>query len=310
MSFPTVIDNTIRKAIATCQTMAAYRHIDNLRPVGAPSVDLHFGACFATGIETARKSFFVVGMAPDAARFVGIDRAREAWGDFVLPYDSKSNKTLDRLMSAINYYFEQWPLGEDGLTPVEDGIECMFDFEIPIAHPDTDILLRYAGRYDMLASDSNGRLYVVDEKTTSRLGESWVSQWDLDTQMTGYIWSVQQQIKSNWHYAGNTFVDEMPEIMAQIRGLSILKNDFGHVEIPIIRPQWMIDRWYKQLLRDVILWRDAYLANEFGLALHSNACTSYNRPCDYATLCLSPNPERLIAGSYQEVVWNPLQRKD
>lgn len=192
----------------------------------------------------------------------------------------------------------------------------MFDFELPIVHPDTGINLRYAGRYDMLASDKNGRLYVVDEKTTSRLGDSWVSQWDLDTQMTGYICSVKKAYEDEWVASTKGPREfEMPEIMAQIRGISILKNDYGHAEIPIVRPQWMIDRWYMQLHADVSRFVRAYEnakgvgQQAYDMALHSNACSAYNRDCDYKQLCLSPNPERLVTGSYQTAIWNPLAGK-
>lgn len=296
MSFPHVIDNTIRKAIATCHTKAKRLHIDNLRPVGEDSVDLHFGRCFASAMEVIRKSAYVQGNDPYIAMGEGIEAAVKEWGTFQLPSSSKSCKTLDRLVHAIRFYFTVWPLGEDGLTPVENGIECMFDFELPILHPDTAEPLRYAGRYDMLASDKSKLLYVVDEKTTGKMGNSWISQWDLDTQMSGYIWSVKR---------------ERPDalVMAQVRGISILQNDFGHAEIPIIRPQWMLDMWYGQMLRDVMKFKQAYLTDTFDKALHSNACSQYNRDCEFKQLCLSPNPERLIDGNYKEVIWNPLERK-
>lgn len=304
MAFPHVIDNTIRKALATCQQQAAYKHIDNIQPVGQLSIDLHFGRCFATGIERARKVFFYTGGLADSAVANGVEAAVAEWGSYQLLPDYKGYKTLGRLPSAIRYYFEQWPLGEDGLTPVEGGIECSFDFEIPIAHPDEDVGLRYAGRFDMLATNKNGRLYVVDEKTAGKLGETWVSQWDLDGQMTGYIWGVRQT------HGGEA------EVMAQIRAISILSKEFGHVEIPIVRPQWVIDRWYAQMLQDVVRFKQAYIASkgagmdkQYDMALLANACTSYNRDCDYKTLCMSPNPERLIAGNYQTVVWNPIERK-
>lgn len=315
MPFPHVIDNTIRKALAICQQQAAYKHIDNIQPVGEVSVDLHFGRCFATGVEMARRWYFgTEPLSADSAIQAGMEAVTAAWGDYRLPSDSRSPKTLSRLVQALTYYFQQWPLGEDGLTPVENGIEHGFNFEIPIAHPDDGVLLRYAGRPDMLAQDKNGRLHVVDEKTAGKFGDTWVSQWDLDTQMTGYIWGVQQQIKANWHFAGDT-VPEMPEIVAQIRAVSIGSKEFGHVELPIVRPDWMIQRWYRQMLADVTHFKAAYEHSQRGtftcaynLALHGNACTSYNRDCDYKMLCMSPNPERLVAGNYQTVVWDPLER--
>lgn len=297
MTFPVVIGNTMHKAFVSCPTKMMRRHVQNIRPIGDKSVDLLFGSCSATGVEVARKSFYVSGWPVQSAIEAGIAAATAQYGNFQPP--DRSYKTRDRLAGALRYYFEQWPLGEDGLTPLPDGIECRFDIAIPILHPDTGEWLRYAGRYDMLAKDANGRIYVVDEKTTSKLGDSWVAQWDLDAQMTGYIWAVQQTIDRHKH-------GEDIEIMAQIRGVSILMRDYGHVEIPIVRPQWMIDRWYEQMLRDVERMVDAYKRGQWDVALHSNSCVAYGRPCDYMPLCCSPNPERLIDGAYKVVVWNPI----
>lgn len=304
-AFPVCIDNTIRKAFTSCPTQAMYRHVLNKRPIGNDSVDLLFGASFATGVEVARKSFYVNGAGAEVAIAVGIEAAQAQYGDFRAP--DKSNKTLVRLIGALHFYFEQWPLGEDGLTPVPGGIECMFDIEIPIVHPDTGETLRYAGRYDMLANDANERIHVVDEKTTSRLGDSWNAQWDLDAQMTGYIWSVLH--KHGYVIGRPNTLPEGLEVMAQIRGISILLRDYGHVEIPIVRPLWMVDRWYRQMLRDVQRMKEAYMREEWDVALNSNSCVAYKRPCDYALLCRSANPERLIESNYQEVVWNPIAVK-
>lgn len=304
MPFPTVIDNTIRKSFWSCPTQAMYRHIDNIRPTGPDSVDLLFGASFATGVEVARKMFFVFNLDVEHAIDAGITAATTQYGDFQPP--DKSNKTKVRLIGALRYYFEQWPLGEDGLTPFPNGIECMFDIEIPILHPDTGEPLRYAGRYDMLATDTNNRLYVVDEKTTSQLGNSWNAQWDLDPQMTGYIWSV---LYMNGYRVGEPETAPEIEVMAQIRGVSILLRDYGHAEIPLVRPLWMIDRWYYQMLRDVARMKKSYISGEWDVSLNGNDCVAYRRPCDYMTLCRSANPERLIEGNYKEVIWNPIAIK-
>lgn len=300
MTFPAVIDNTIRKAFVRCPTYAMRAHVENLRVKGGESVDLLFGAAFATGVENARRSFYgSESLSPDASVDAGVDSALAHYGDFTPP--DKSFKTRDRLAGALRYYFEQWPLGEDGLTPLRDGIECSFAIDIPITHPDTGVLLKYAGRYDMAARDAQGRIYVVDEKTASRLGDSWASKWDMDSQMTGYIWALRETLDR--HLYG-----EPAEITAQIRGISILSRDYGHVEIPIVCAEWRIDRWYKQLLSDVQRMRLAYQTGEWDMAMHENSCTAYNRPCEYTRLCTSPNPERLM-GDYDRVVWNPLADK-
>lgn len=294
MSFPNVIDNTIRKAFVRCPMLMKRQFVDNLRSVNENSVDLHFGACFARGLEVTRKHFFEAPHyeALDAIQR-GIEEAQRMWGNFQSP--PLSNKTLPRLIGALRYYFEQWPLGEDGLTPVGDGIECSFAFDLPIMHPETGLPLKYCGRFDMLAVDANGRYYVVDEKTTGRLGDSWYLQWDMDSQMTGYIYSVKRE---------HTDV----EVVAQVRGISILKNDYGHAEVPVVRSQHMLDQWYEQLLHDVqhmiVCWKSKWWDQSF-----SQACTDYGRACEFAMLCKSADPARLIAGNYKEVVWNPLVKK-
>jgi hypothetical protein len=298
MSFPTVIDNTMRKAFVSCPESFNRRFVECIQPIAPPSVDLHFGACFAKAMESARKAFYFeprVGQAEAIEE--GVEAGVAAWGAFQGP--AASNKSLPRLIGAIRYYFQQWPLGEDGLEAL--GVECSFAIELPIMHPDrlpthdgVQRNIKYAGRYDMLAKDSNGRLYVVDEKTTSRLGDSWIAQWDLDSQMTGYIWSVKNQLEN-----------KNAEVMAQIRGVSILRNDYGHAECNIVRSAHMLDQWYDQLVWDVYRMVAAYNFQRFDKAL-SSACTAYGRPCDYAMLCKSADPTRLIDGNYHRVVWNPV----
>lgn len=307
MSFPNVIDNTIRKAFIRCPTYAKHAHIENLRVGEGESVDLLFGAAFATGMETARKLYFQMpggegdGIAEDAIDR-GIDAALAHYGDFNPP--EKSFKTPDRLAGALRYYFEQWPLGADGLTPLPDGIECSFAIEIPVLHPDTGKWIKYAGRYDMAAVDSQGRIHVVDEKTASRLGDSFASKWDMDSQMTGYIWSKLHGLRTE----SGLKESEMPEVMADIRAVSILSREYGHMDVPIVRPAWMIERWHEQMVRDVVRMVDAYRSNEWDMAMHENSCVAYMRPCEYTRLCTSPNPERLM-GDYKRVVWDPLAPK-
>lgn len=294
MNFPVYIDNSMRKAFSECPTRFMHRYCENLVVV-QPNVDLHFGACFAKGLEEARKYFWVTFPGCDTVDAIqaGINEAVIAWGTFQSPM--LSNKTKDRLIRAILYYFDQWMLGEDGLTPVKDGIESSFEIELPIMHPETGFPLLYVGKRDMLATDVNGRYYVVDEKTTSKLGEAWYSKWDLDAQTTGYIWSVKQE-KSD------------VEVMAQIRGISILRNDYGHAEVPIVKSNWQLEQWHEQLLHDVERMIRCWKAQWFDQALNDQ-CTAYGRACDYKKLCMSMQPDKRIEGNYKVEVWNPIERK-
>lgn len=293
MNFPAFIDNSMRKAFSECPTRFMWRYCENLVPLEL-SVDLHFGACFAKGLEEARKYFWVTFPGCDAVDAIqaGIDEAVIAWGTFQSPV--LSNKTQSRLVGALRYYFEQWSLGEDGLMPVKDGIESSFTVELPIMHPETGFPLLYVGKRDMLATNATGRYYVVDEKTTGKLGESWYSQWDLDSQMSGYIWATKQEFDA--------------EVIGQIRGMSILKNDYGHAEVSIIRSNWQLEQWHEQLLHDVERMIRCWKAQWFDQALNGQ-CTAYGRACDYKKLCMSPSPARLVESNYRTEIWNPLEKQ-
>lgn len=304
MPFPAVIDNTIRKEFVQCPMKAYFKHVENLRPK-EPNVDLHFGGCFAKGMEVARKAYFEQGLGVNDAIALAIGAAQHEYGDFVAP--AASLKTKEKLRAALIYYFETWPLEDELLVPVEGGIEHSFSFPLDgIMHPDTGETLHYAGRFDLLAKAGDA-LVVVDEKTASRLGDSFAWQWDTDGQMSGYLYSVQHA----WEVGGNAMgmPVALPEVSALIRAVSILKSGFGHMEVPIVRSGYMLNVWYEQLRADVLRMIAMYQAGiDWDRALHSNACVSYNRPCEFTTPCLSPTPERFF-DQYERVIWNPLEKK-
>ncbi len=290
-AFPEVIDNTMRAAFAACPKQFYWEHIRCIAPAGT-NVHLHAGACFAAALETTRLAYYQHGLTDSAALAAGLQRLIEAWGDF----DSgDSPKSLERMIGAFEYYFSVWPLGIDYLTPVvRNGMARVeFSFSIPLPgvfHPLTGQPLIYAGRTDMIARHQNGTMFIEDDKTTSSLGQQWLRQWDLRSQFTGYIWAARQY--------------DYPVTNAIVRGVSILKTKYDHAEVITTRPQWHIDMWYMQLVRDlqrmVELWKEGYW--DMNLA---DACNSYGG-CPFVKLCDSSDPENWIGGNYIERRWNPL----
>lgn len=298
LNFPPVVDNTARSQFVTCPTKWAYANCYNIAP-RASSIHLHAGGAFASGLEHARKAFYDQGLSPEAAIKIGTEQLLKFYGDFECP--EHINKTKSRMMEALWEYFLEYPLGVDPVKPMKSAggnhaIEFTFSVPLPILHPDTNEPLLYAGRFDMLGVYQD-TLYAVDEKTASQLGKSWLEQWDLDSQFTGYCWAGQQ---FNFPVGG-----------AIIRGISILKEKYGHAQAIIHRPQWMLDRWYENLLWDIEAMIQTYERLRNGqhikLALDKGICAQYGG-CSYATLCKSPNPERWIATEYGPREWNPLHK--
>lgn len=309
--FPLAIDNSMRKELVKCETAAKYKYELGLRSNEHAKVDLHAGKAFAEGMEVARRSYYVNSVSPDESVGLGIAAVYQAYGSFIAP--EKSNKTAARMAGALSFYFNERPLEKEKLKPIKFpqtlealevnfGIEVGFNFPIGITHPDCQSELSYCGRFDMLAQDENGDAWVVDEKTTSQMGDKWANQWLLDSQMTGYCWGAQKLL--DLHGMNHILVKG-----AVINGIAIRLRDYEHIRLNTYRQQWEIDRWYWQMKRDVERWKDAYMLDRHDMAL-DHACATYNNPCEFAPLCSSRNPERIMDSSYSVIRWNPLTREE
>jgi hypothetical protein len=93
-----------------------------------------------------------------------------------------------------------------------------------------------------------------------------------------------------------------------IRGVSILKTKYDHAEAITYRPQWMIDRWYEQLLRDVKRMKDMWEAGGWDYNL-DHACAEYGG-CDLRQVCLSADPEPWLKINFERRVWDPVLREE
>jgi hypothetical protein len=293
---PGVWDSTIRGDYASCHTKGFWSFQRKLGPIEA-STDLIAGGAFAKGLEVARKLFYNLNSdhKGDLAESVrrGMLAAIEEYGTHVAP-DHKSQKSVERVIGALADYFEHYPPLSDHVQPYmingEACAEFTFSIPLPISHPETGEPILYAGRFDMLGV-RNGQLVVVDEKTTSQLGPTWTNKWNLRGQFTGYIWACQQ-----YGY---------PVLGAIVRGVSFLKNSYGHAESPQLRAQWQINQWYDQLLHDIDRAARAYKEGWYDQDFN-DTCAEYGG-CPFQTLCTAHNPEDWIS-KFATRDWDPLKK--
>lgn len=301
--FPHYIDNTMRKVLVKCQKAAHYRFELGLQSKAAKKVDLVAGGAFAAGIERVRRAYFVEKLSAADAAKLGVEALFTAYGDFQPPKDT--NKTAERMAGALLFYLERFPLEQEKLAPFvfpdgSTGIELDFHYPIGIEHPESGRELEYCGRFDMLAVDLEaGGLWVVDEKTTSSMGEKWANQWPLDSQMSGYVWGAERRLQEHG-------VEQ--EIKgAIINGVAIKKYDYDGGRFKTYREPWEVQRWLTQMKRDVLDWKVAHQAGNHMMNL-DHSCAYYLNPCEFAPLCKSRNPERLFEGEYVVEFWNPRER--
>ena len=145
----------------------------------------------------------------------------------------------------------------------------------------------------MLAEHKDGIGYFIDdEKTAAQLGDQWAKNWQLASQMTGYVWAAESY--------------GFPISGVCIRGVSVQVKAIRHVQIMEQRDNWMIERWLEQLKRDVkraiASWEEGY----WDYAL-DDACSSYGG-CDLLGVCTSKDPERWLEADFENDDWNPLEK--
>jgi len=294
-SFPSVIDSSLMSSFKACPRKFELEYGQHWKPKGQ-SVHLVAGKAYAEGLEYARRAFYSGGKSPEESLEIGRQALTEAYGDFECPPDSA--KSLIRTLGALEFYFQNYPLASDVITPAQLpgnklGIEFSFSEPLDFLHPVTKDPLLYVGRLDMLVSYA-GNYYGLDDKTTSQLGASWSKQWDLRSQFTGYSWGIQKSgINLNGFF---------------IRGVSILKTKYDTQQAITYRPQWMIDRWYENLLKSLTrmqqMWEEGYF--DYNL---DHSCDDYGG-CPFKRVCLSSNPETWLPGSFEQKVWNPVLRTE
>ena len=292
--FPEVFDNTMRVAADSCPRKFQLAHIHHLRH-GDTSIHLLAGGAYAAGLEQLRLSYFRDGER-EKARYIGVGLIAAIRHWYSLDEDPRLDevKSLPNVLCAIYYYTTQFPLGTDWLTPIVDEGNPLveFTFAIPLEqrHPRSGNPLLYTGRFDVFAEYA-GNPAVYDDKTTQRLGPSWIKQWELDSQISGYIWAARE-----YGYDCDT---------AFIRGVSFLKRSCGNAQAISHRTDFEIRDWRNTLDYTLDQMLELYETRTVFPKSLGNACKEYGG-CPYVSLCKKENWREWIEPEFNVHVWNPL----
>lgn len=298
LTFPEHFDNTTISGYRNCPKSAYWRTHRLIVPADR-SVHLIAGGAFAKGLEVTRKRYFDDGLKFDEALAHGCAAAIAAYGTYN-PLPQHGNKSLDNILSALGYYFEVWEIDRT-IIPVKQpngkhSIEFSFAVPIPgVTHPETGHPLLYTGRFDMFGKHETLKLTLgEDDKTTSQLGKTWMEQWGMANQISGYSWAAAEY--------------GIPLAGFCLRGISLLKSGHGNAEVITYRPTWRLNEFLMDLIdtiRSMIAdWRRGYWVRNSAVT-----CNAYGG-CGYRLLCESPNPEDWVDQYYEPNTFNPLKQTD
>jgi hypothetical protein len=296
MEFPRVISSSIREDFSRCPQKFFNSTILGIQPKGEEiNVHLTAGGAYAAALESLRREYYTTGDY-DKAIASGLEALIKSYG----PHDPHEGetKTLDRTIAAYIEHLVRYPPATDHIKPSmgPNGprVEFSFALELPFHHPVTNEPILFSGRFDQLA-DFNGALFIFDDKTTGSLSKYWRQQWDLRSQITGYVMGAQ--------LLGYNVVG------AILRGMAILKTKCDTQEAITHRPQWMIDRWKTRLFYDVErmldMWYKGYWPHQ---GEENGACSTYGL-CNYYALCTAAQPEHYIDVMYERKRWDPIDRE-
>jgi hypothetical protein len=213
-------------------------------------------------------------------------------------------RTLSNLEECIYAYVNRWRWDQrvwmrDPTDATSDiGIEIPFDVVVEIeANPKH--VFRLTGRIDGIHLNTDGELYIADNKTASRLNDAWAQAFLLSHQITGYC------------VAASVFTGELVH-KAEVLGLAIplpKTYDFGgYMRETVNRSDYHYIQWSQWLEHTVGLTQE-YANNPIDAPKYTHSCNRYFRPCSFIPFCDNNEEEQRVILSEMEVdEWSPLSK--
>jgi len=262
------------EAYITCPRLYEYTVVLGYRSPQA-SVHLDFGGSYADALEIYHSS---EGDHEQALR-QAVVYARVASRNWQHEDNLKTRWTLIR---TLVWYLDHF--AKDMKTAVFDGepaVEARFTLELT----DTDFLV---GTLDRVVEDSNGRYYILDQKTTgSTLSPHYFRQFTPNMQVDAYTW------------AGNVIYPEpIKGVVIDAAQIAVGFTEFQRATI--LRTKGQLQEWYDNTVHWI---KQAKRDAERGFfPMNTSSCSKYGG-CPFRQIC-SLSPEfrlNFLDANYEKV---------
>lgn len=229
-------------------------------------------------------------------------------------YDDPSDKkrTLVNMEEAIVKYANRYNLLERNIW-VKDpenaeslvGIEIPFDYVIEVQSRSLrfeTIRIRFVGRIDGISINNMGKIVLEENKTTSQINASWLSNWAMAHQITGYM--VVASAMTMQHVREG-----------EVIGLAIPQPKSspydGLVREYVTRNDTQINQWMSWFISSYQDFVAAQLA-PLDAPTYTHSCTRYFRECAFLPLCTAEreDQENIFANEMTVQEWNPLSEEE
>jgi hypothetical protein len=216
-------------------------------------------------------------------------------------YDDPSDRrrTLSNLETSLIAYIDRLELGSripvvrSGLIGIEVPFDLLLTFD--------NTRIRYIGRMDGLVHTKYG-IEVEENKTASRLDQSWMNSFLISHQVTGYC------------VAASTLLGE-PVRECMVRGMMVplpKTYDLGGIaNVSVSRDSDRIGEWYRWIWDTVSHQYLPYKDDPLSAPEYSHSCNRYFSSCSFIPLCAMASREERLR-TFDAMVtskWSPLDEQ-
>lgn len=221
-------------------------------------------------------------------------------------YDDPRDKrrTRNNLEDACIAYYDKFdfnmPVWVEDIHDPESrvGIEIPYRIPMRVTTPTGTVDFAFTGRIDAIQVHKTRGPVVIDNKTASRLTDSWANSFRMSNQLTGYVVAARMLYDPSITWAGvHGIAIPQPKRMAMDTGIvmQLLPRQEHHF---VAWAQWVV-----HTIKQAREYRDPLTSPRY-----TKSCDSYYRTCSMMPFCNSPAAEASDMLNEMELdIWNPLE---
>lgn len=287
---PEVIDSSMLKDFVDCPSYFYLRHVLGLQRTAFDperQSPLDWGTVWHRVLETWRKT-------KNQVEALG---QLDPWPATIMAETDKHGRSKERMARIFFEYVERYGEADDRDYDMLRA-EQFFDVY------DSEAGLRWCGRMDgILRRRRNGKIVVLDYKTTSRMGSYYFEGYEHSFQLPGYVWAAHQII-----------TEPIEELLLDV--LYTLKGSHQFFRRTVRYEASHLAEWRKNVMmwmEQLVHLLDNHLEDPEAWAKNWNQCTRYGI-CQFSDIHFAaPTGDsrlRIMQTDFHEVRWDPRRVED
>lgn len=325
------LDNSVLRSLATCTTQAILRHVHDLRSTddedafaARAGTAIHEGLAvylrgnrLPDGTAASPESVLLDGYGdPSAGRHASYAGYR-AWADGAIDPDRDwmarfATENVRRVLAA---WIAAHPMIALPFT-VPDPALIEVGFTVPL-DDHGDIVL--SGRLDGFVLDHEGHWRVLENKTTGRVTEKYITRFDLDSQASTYLYAALKHVVGAPHVEGlflNVIeLSKLPDSTRACKTHGVAYRECSGLHLKaqialITRDDRALEAWRTNAMHLVARFRQltadyADLATTIQSAPQEGTFTGACQYCQFSPYCRAGRPTFAMSDFLTKDAWRP-----